>query len=62
MKRINRKKILCVLEEARSGFLQAHMQAKVKQDDVLRVCMSSHYYNINKIIIELGGDDIKLLK
>ena len=60
MKRLNRQKLLTAFEEARSGFNQAHMKAAEHGDEVLIACMEAHHFNMNNMIVELGGERVQL--
>lgn len=58
MKRINRKKLITELEFARQGFADAILNAKIKNDEVAVISFTAHHFNLNKLIVELGGESV----
>ena len=57
-KRLNRKKIIETLEIARQGY-DSMILYSLQNDDMLTAkCCKSHHDRLNKIIVELGGEDV----
>lgn len=59
MKRMNRKKILEVLETARQGYSSIIIIAREIDDKVLELSCKAHHGMLNKQIVELGGESVE---
>lgn len=59
MKRINRKKLLDVLETARQGYSSIIIIASEIDDKVLELSCKAHHGMLNKQIVELGGESVE---
>ena len=58
MKRMNRKKILEVLETARQGYSSLTLKARQIDDKVMEMACQAHHGMLNKQIVELGGESV----
>ncbi len=56
MKRINRKKIIETLEIARQGYSSLTIIARDYKDKIMEMACKAHHEQLNRQIIELGGD------
>lgn len=59
MKRMNRKKLLDVLETARQGYSSIIIIAREIGDKVLELSCKAHHGMLNKQIVELGGESVE---
>lgn len=60
LKRLNRKKIIEQLEISRQGYSSVSLRALSNGDKVLQISSNAHHHMLNKMIVELGGDDVPL--
>ena len=58
MKRMNRKKILEVLETARQGYSSLTLKAIQIDDKVMEMSCRAHHGLLNKQIVQLGGESV----
>lgn len=58
MKRMNRKKILEVLETARQGYASLTLIARDKNDKIMEMACKAHHGLLNSQIVELGGQSV----
>lgn len=58
MKRMNRKKILEVLETARQGYSSLTIKAFGDNDIIMVKACQAHHGKLNKQIVELGGESV----
>jgi hypothetical protein len=56
MARMNRKRIIEVLETSRQGYSTLVVDAIKLGDKVMEVSCRAHHFSLNKMIVELGGD------
>lgn len=61
MKRMNRKKLLDVLETARQGYSSIIIIVREVDDKVLELSCKAHHGMLNKQIVELGGESVEPL-
>lgn len=59
MKRINRKKILEVLETARQGYSSLTLKARQMDDIIMERACQAHHGMLNRQIVELGGESVE---
>lgn len=57
MKRINRKRVIETLEVARQGYASIFITSVENKNITMQLGCSAHYHNLNKMIVELGGED-----
>jgi hypothetical protein len=58
MKRMNRKKILEVLETARQGYSSLVFKAREIGDKIMEISCQAHHGMLNEQIVELGGESV----
>ena len=58
MKRINRKKVLDVLETARQGYASLILKARQNDDIIMEKSCQAHHSMLNSQIVELGGENV----
>ena len=62
LKRLNRKKIIEELEISRQGYSSVCMSAIKHGDKILQMAANAHHIRLNKMIVELGGEDVPVLE
>ena len=58
MKRMNRKKILYVLETARQWYSSLTLEARKINNKIMEVSCQAHHVMLNKQIVDLGGESV----
>jgi myo-inositol-1-phosphate synthase len=58
LKRINRKKIIEVLETSRMGYSTMVLKAREIDDKIMESSCKAHHQMLNKQIVELGGESV----
>ena len=58
MKRMNLKKLLETLENARQGYSSLVFIAKKYDDKIMEMSCKAHHKMLNKRIVELGGQSV----
>jgi hypothetical protein len=59
MKRMNKKKILEVLETARQGYASLTLKARQIDDKIMEQACQAHHGMLNRQIVELGGESVE---